>query len=1203
MVVAHNGTQYLPETLTALAGQTRPADFCIGVDAGSTDASASLLQLGLPAGSPVIAVPSKSGFGAAVKAGLAELPAAAGDSGTVDWLWLLHDDSAPAPTALQELLLAVERAPSVTIAGAKQVDWDNERRLVDVGVSISRWAERVTLIDADELDQGQYDSRSDIFAVNSAGMLVRRDIWEALGGFDPALPGTGDDVDLCWRNRLAGHRVVVVPAARIRHAGNRPNTAASAAASRQAEIFLRLKHAPLWQVPFLALGAVLGGFGRLVLGLLAKDPGYAVGSLLASVRGVLRPMDLYRSRRAAKATRVRPRSAVHSLRTGRREVSEHRRSLFESGPAAADGPVTLPSGTEGPAGAGRDPGAHEPSGDSNDDFSSLAAPARAWVGVGAVAAVLLLLAASLSGLHRFIGASALSGGALLPVSGSLGVIWANASAWWIELGAGYPGHADPFGYVLWLLGAAGLGNANAAVVTTVLIAMPLAGLSAWFASGALTARRGLRFWAAVFWGTAPALQVALGEGRLGALLAHLLLPLVVLGMFRAVGSGRPDPTGVPGSAPGSVPGTGGNPSWTAAAASGLVLAVVTASAPLLFVIAALAVLLVSLRLRSRARTLWWSLVPSAALLLPIVLSTLDRPRALAADPGVPLAFDPAPLWQQLLGFPSAFGTADSLPGWEFLPAGPWMLVLAVLIGAPVLLLSVCSLFTGHRTALSRLAWVLSLAALALSWLSGLVATGASATALVTPFTGPLVSVAVFLQLCAALLAADRFLAAGSRSTKAAKAETSGAAAAEGKPVAGAPAMALAQAALRASAAEKRTPRRSSAPLRAVALGVLLAVGPAAGLAAWILPQATAPTDAASVATPGGTQTVIQPAAARTLPATAADKGVSPDRTRTLVLRTDANDDVTAALMRDAGSTLDAMSSVYAASGIRGPAGSEELAADDSADADIRRAVAVITVGTGVDPRGELSRLGVGYVVLQQSDTSAELLASRMDSVPGLAAVGQTGSGWLWRVVGQTDEQGTESLSGQTGRVRVLAADGSVESVVPSGRTAVYTDLPAGGDGRILVLSERADAGWRASLDGVPLTGTTHGWAQAFELPAEGGRLSVDYDAVWEPWLGAFQVLAIALTVLLAVPTRARNRTVRLPGKQAPVRPGPDAVAGSEATAGTMGQPGSADRPSVPAESVSAGPQEPAGRDLNSSHRDSPEQVSAAGDTGTREGMR
>ena len=190
-----------------------------------------------------------------------------------EWIWLLHDDAAPAPEALAELLRAVERAPSVTVAGCKQLDWHSERRLIDVGLSTSRWAERLTLIDADELDQGQYDGRSDTFAVNSAGMLVRRDVWEDLGGFDPALPGSGDDVDFCWRNRLAGHRVVVVPSARMFHVSHRPHALGNAAAARKAQVHLRLKHAPAWKVPLHAAGALLGSLFKLVLSIAVKDPG------------------------------------------------------------------------------------------------------------------------------------------------------------------------------------------------------------------------------------------------------------------------------------------------------------------------------------------------------------------------------------------------------------------------------------------------------------------------------------------------------------------------------------------------------------------------------------------------------------------------------------------------------------------------------------------------------------------------------------------------------------------------------------------------------------------------------------------------------------------------------------------------------------------------------------------------------------------
>lgn len=1192
MVVAHNGSAFLSATIAALEAQVHPADFVIGVDAGSTDDSASILQLELPVGSPVVGAPSRSGFGAAVRVGLAELPglrrAVDGTEAGHEWLWLLHDDSAPEPQALQELLLAVERAPSVTVAGSKQVEWGNRRKLVDVGLSISRWAERLTLIDVDELDQGQYDSRSDVFAVNSAGMLIRRDVWDLLEGFDPALPGTGDDVDFCWRNRLAGHRVVVVPSAVIRHASARTHPTVAQRAARKAEVYLRLKHSPLGKVPFLAVGAVIGGFGRLALGLLAKDPGYGFSQLLASVAAVLRPVDLFRSRRRATRTRRLPRSTVRALQTSRREVWSHRRSVIDA--FSAEGHLSE-------AAIADQQGAHIPSGDATEDFSSLAAPSRTWVGVGAIAAAVVLAAVSLVGLHRLIGAPALAGGALLPVSASMTDIWNNASTWWIPLGSGMAGHGDPFGYVLWLLAALGLGNGNVALVTLVLLALPLAGLSAWFAAGALTRSRGLRLWAAFLWAAVPALQVALGSGRLGALLVHLLLPLAGLALIRAVGGARAPQPGMhrhgsdvapAASNPDAIafddddayarrrpvevmlkPGISGVPSWTAAATAGLLLAVITAAAPSLLLLTVVGILAAVFLLRRRAKTLWWSLVPPLAVFVPFIGSTTEQLRAVLADPGVPVPFEAAALWQQLLGYPVAFDPIATLAALPFLPKGPWAFVVALLVGGPTLLLAAVALFLpGRGTALARGLWLVGLAALLLTTALSFVAVSVGSSALITPFTGPLVSVLMLAMAGAALIGADKALAAHQLQIA------------------------------RRARADFSAPRRRTGPAL-VAAAVVLGLGPAISLGLWAIPTSdvsaavnpsgdVASTDAlntgslntgslaadgqeltGSTGTRFGTDLFLAPSAERTLPATAADRGNSPERTKSLVLTVDGSNNVSAALMRSGGTTLDQLSQIYSARGLYGPLGSAELRADDEATTAIRSTVAVIVAGTGYDPRAELSQLGVGFIVLQQSDSAAEVLAGQIDAVPGLVAVGNTNSGWLWRVVPATGPDGAAAAADSTSlentagaRARIVDAEGTTVEVVDSGPITVSTVIPAGDPQRSLVLAERSDAGWRATLDGVALTPLTTAWSQEFELPADGGRLEVTYVTPWEPWAATGTAVVIGLTVLLAIPMPSRPRFVRAyPGRRgqpATVVPQPvgvDAAAPDGQPAGFAAEPG------------------------------------------------
>ncbi|MDF9278414.1 glycosyltransferase family 2 protein [Arthrobacter sp. EH-1B-1] len=1100
VVVAHNGAEYLPDTLKALGQQTRPPDFHVGVDAGSSDESASLLQLQLPVGSPVVGASGRGGFGAAVRTGLAEIPSSRRSepdssdpaSGVHDWIWLLHDDSAPEPTALEQLLRAVELAPSVTVAGAKQVEWEHRRKLVDVGLSISRWAERLTLIDVDELDQGQYDVRSDMFAVNSAGMLIRRDVWDKLGGFDPALPGTGDDVDFCWRNRLAGHRVVVAPGAVLRHAGSRDNHAATLGAARRAEVYLRLKHATLWKVPFLAVGAVLGGFARLILGLLAKDPGYGVGQLTASIAAVLKPFDLYRSRRSAARTRRLPRSVVRALRTDRREVWSHRKSVVEAFSARGLEDESYAQSTA----------VDVPSGDANDDFAALEGPSRIWAGWGAIAAAIVLLGVSLVALHRFIGAAALAGGSLLPLSTDLAEIWANGSRWWIDLGAGFAGHGDPFSYVLWLISVLGFGNGNVAVVVLMLCAAPLAGLSAWFGSGAFVRSRSLRLWAAFCWGSLPVLQVATGSGRLGALLVHLLLPLVALAFIRAVGQAPGRPGSQTNDAVDSSrrqrslqlmlkPGINGVPSWTAAAAAGLMLAVVTASAPSLLLFFVLAVVLITLVARRRAKTLWWALLPPLALFIPFAASTLDRPWAVFGDPGLPLPFNAAPLWQQLLGYPVAFPSFGGLAAFPDLFEGPWPLVVSLIVGLPVLLLAATALFLpGKAKAAARVLWLLALLALLGSVASSLVVTGVGSSSLITPFTGPSVSI-VSLALLAAALLGGEWLQQRLRAGRSGR---------SGRPVLGARAW-----------------------LTAAAL--VLALGPATSLTVWLVPQLRTP-DPAVEATTFGTGQAVVPSAPRTLPATAADRGTSGQRSTTLVMNVDGDSNVSAALMRGGGTTLDALSQIYSARQLHGSLLNAQLREDDDAAADVRRTVATLVAGTGVDPREELERLGVGFVVLQQSGSAAEVLASQIDSVPGLVSVGNTEAGWLWRV--EMSASGNSAAEAQVGRVRIVDEAGSTLSVLDSGATTASGTVPAGPEGRMLVLNERSEPGWEATLNGERLEPASTGWNQAFALPAAGGDLEVHYVTAWEPWSGIAQAIVFSLTVLLAVPIPARPRFVHVP---------------------------------------------------------------------------
>ena len=144
-----------------------------------------------------------------------------------EWVWILHDDANPEPGALLGAADAAAETHDADIFGPKLREWPSLRRLLELGVTISATGRRETGLERGEYDQGQHDEVREVLAVNTAGMLVRREVLEQLGGFDTELPLFATDIDFGWRAAAAGHRTLVVPQAVAFHA--EAATAASAA--------------------------------------------------------------------------------------------------------------------------------------------------------------------------------------------------------------------------------------------------------------------------------------------------------------------------------------------------------------------------------------------------------------------------------------------------------------------------------------------------------------------------------------------------------------------------------------------------------------------------------------------------------------------------------------------------------------------------------------------------------------------------------------------------------------------------------------------------------------------------------------------------------------------------------------------------------------------------------------------------------------
>ena len=201
---------YLKQTLTALRACRYPVTSLVVVD---TAADTTLTPAQLRPYAPLHYSQVKANnLGQAVRL------ARANNLEAVDYLWMLHDDSAPDPECLGQLVQVFENSTTLGIAGPKALDWDKPETLASVGIHATRGGERLTPFDPGEVDQGQYDGISDVLAVGTAGLLIKAQLWDRLRGTNPLLGKFTEGLELGRRARMAGYRVCLVPAARIYHA-------------------------------------------------------------------------------------------------------------------------------------------------------------------------------------------------------------------------------------------------------------------------------------------------------------------------------------------------------------------------------------------------------------------------------------------------------------------------------------------------------------------------------------------------------------------------------------------------------------------------------------------------------------------------------------------------------------------------------------------------------------------------------------------------------------------------------------------------------------------------------------------------------------------------------------------------------------------------------------------------------------------------
>lgn len=278
LVISYNTKAMTIDCIASVLGQTTVPYELIVLDNASPDGSAAAIAAAFP---DLRLIASETNHGFAVGNNVAAKEARG------KYILLLNPDTLVLDHAIDRLVAFAERTPRALIWGGRTLHGDRTLNPSSVFGRLSLWSlfcrtsglalifRNSALFNPEEIGGWQRDDERDVDVVQGSFFLIRRDIWERHGGFDPTFVMYGEEQDLCLRATAEGARPRMTPEAEIVHFhGASSRRAAREIMTLKATMTVVKRHFPAWQRPLGSLLLQAWPWSRMVSGrLLAKLSG------------------------------------------------------------------------------------------------------------------------------------------------------------------------------------------------------------------------------------------------------------------------------------------------------------------------------------------------------------------------------------------------------------------------------------------------------------------------------------------------------------------------------------------------------------------------------------------------------------------------------------------------------------------------------------------------------------------------------------------------------------------------------------------------------------------------------------------------------------------------------------------------------------------------------------------------------------------
>lgn len=215
VILNYNGEQMLRNFLPSVAANSPGAEIFVA-DNASTDNSVSVVKEIFPA-AKLVCLDKNYGFAEGYNRALENISA--------DYSVLLNSDVEVTPGWLEPLVSLLDADAGIVACQPKILDYKRKTHFEYAGAAggfIDRYGYpfcRGRIFDTVEEDRGQYDTVCDVFWATGAALMLRTDAYRAVGGLDGRFFAHMEEIDLCWRFKARGQRVVCVPQSKVYHVG------------------------------------------------------------------------------------------------------------------------------------------------------------------------------------------------------------------------------------------------------------------------------------------------------------------------------------------------------------------------------------------------------------------------------------------------------------------------------------------------------------------------------------------------------------------------------------------------------------------------------------------------------------------------------------------------------------------------------------------------------------------------------------------------------------------------------------------------------------------------------------------------------------------------------------------------------------------------------------------------------------------------